>query len=74
MPLKSKEKEEMLTLSRSRSLRADMRVLSENGKAFTVSEQEFSLDDAIRFLTQINDLTDHLPKPFKKMKGRSFIL
>jgi len=70
---KDVEKDEILKVVDSDSLREDMRTVKENRKKFFVSEGPFSLDDAIHFLSQINTFANHRPKPFHKMKGRHFI-
>lgn len=65
--LSEAEKEEFLELSCSAQLREDLRILKRNQEQLA---QNFSLDDYLQFLNEMNELHNHALKPFKKITGR----
>jgi hypothetical protein len=65
-----KEKEELLRLSQSSSLKADMRYVSAHRHNPLIVDGEVDLDRFITFLTEYNEFINHKPKPFKPMIDR----
>ncbi len=61
------EKEEMLRLAASSSLREDMRYLASHRHNPVLVNGKIDLDRLIEFLTQFNEFINHQPKPFKPM-------
>lgn len=68
--LSKKEKEELLRLARSSSLRDDMKHLRENRHNPVIVNGKVDINRLITFLTQFNEFINHKPKPFKKMIDR----
>ncbi len=64
------EKEELLRLARSSSLREDMRHISSNRHNPLIIHGRVDMDRLITFLTEYNELINHRPKPFKKIIDR----
>ena len=69
--LSEAEKQELLVLSRSGELRDDMEKLRNHQKQ---QQAEYSLDDYLQFLNDMNELTGHKQRPFKPITGKHFIL
>ncbi len=67
MKLSKKEKEELLRLSQSSSLKADMRYVAAHRHNSLIVEGKVDLDRLITFLTEYNEFINHKPKPFKPM-------
>jgi hypothetical protein len=65
-----KEKEELLSLSQSSSLKADMRYVSAHRYNPFIVDGKVDLDRFITFLTEYNEFINHKPKPFKPMIDR----
>ena len=70
MTLSKKEKKELLRLSQSSSLKADMRYVSAHRHNPLIVDGEVDLDRFITFLTEYNEFINHKPKPFKPMIDR----
>jgi len=70
MTLSKKEKEELLRLSQSSSLKADMRYVSAHRHNPLIVDGKVDLDRFITFLTEYNEFINHKPKPFKPMIDR----
>lgn len=63
--ISKQEKEEMLRLAASSSLREDMEYLAANRHNPVIINGKIDLDRLIEFLTQFNEFINHEPKPFK---------
>ena len=68
--ISKQEKEEMLRLAASSSLREDMAYLSDHRHNPVIVDGKIDLDRLIEFLTQFNEFINHKPKPFKPMIDR----
>lgn len=68
--LNESEKEELLNLAKSSSLKEDMRHLSENRHNPVVVNGKIDMNRLITFLTEFNEFINHEPKPFKPMIDR----
>lgn len=68
------EKDEMLRLAASSSLREDMEYLSSHRHNPVLVEGKVDMDRVIDFLTQFNEFINHEPKPFKPMIDRDMKL
>jgi len=68
------EKEEMLRLAASSSLREDMEYLSSHRYNPVLVDGKVDMDRLIDFLTQFNEFINHEPKPFKPMIDREMKL
>ncbi len=64
------EKEELLRLAKSSSLREDMRHISANRHNPVIIHGRVDMDRLITFLTEYNEFINHQPKPFKKIIDR----
>ena len=67
MTLSIKEKEELLALAKSSSLKKDMQYLSAHRHNPLIVDGKVDLDRYITFLTEYNEFINHQPKPFKPM-------
>ena len=65
--ISKQEKEEMLRLAASSSLREDMEYLAANRHNPVIINGKIDLDRLIEFLTQFNEFINHKPKLFKQM-------
>lgn len=74
MKLTKNEKEEFLNLSKSDSLRNDMKYLSANRFNPTLVNGIVDGDTLIEFLTQYNEFINHEPRPFKKIIDKNMKL
>jgi hypothetical protein len=70
LKLSKKRKEELLRLSQSSSLKADMRYVSAHRHNPLIVDGKVDLDRFITFLTEYNEFINHKPKPFKPMIDR----
>ena len=70
MKFSKKEKEELLRLSQSSSLKADMRYVSAHRHNPLIVDGKVDLDGFITFLTYYNEFINHKPKPFKPIIDR----
>jgi hypothetical protein len=68
--LSKKEKEELLRLSKSSSLRKDMKYLRDNRHNPVIVNGKVDMNRLITFLTEFNEFINHEPKPFKPMIDR----
>ncbi len=69
MPLTESEKKELLCLSRSASLRKDLRLLTDTRhNPVTAEGGEVDMDRLLAFLTQFNRILGHKIKTFRPMK------
>jgi hypothetical protein len=73
MTLSIKEQEELLRLSQSTSLRADMRHIAEHRHNPLLIDGKVDLDRLLAFLTGYNEFINHRPKPFKPMIDKVMI-
>lgn len=67
MRLTKNERDELLNLTKSVSLRNDMQYLSANRLNPTVVNGKVDMDKLVDFLTQYNEFINHNPRPFKKI-------
>jgi len=65
--ISKQEKEEMLRLAASSSLREDMAYLAAHRHNPVIIGGKIDLDRLIEFLSQFNEFINHEPKPFKPM-------
>ncbi|MFB3896270.1 MAG: hypothetical protein ACE14V_08205 [bacterium] len=72
--LSDREKQELLRLSRSASVREDFRKLREYRRERNRSRKEYTLDQYLDFINMMNSLANHARKPFREIKGDKFIL
>jgi hypothetical protein len=72
--IREDEKKELLRLSRSKSLREDMRYLLNNRHNPFIKDGRVDVDAYIEFVTQFNEFINHEPKPFKPMVDRDMKL
>jgi len=68
--LSEEEKNEMMRLSGSSSLRQDMEYLATHRHNPVVSNGSVDMDRLLEFLTEFNEFINHKPKPFKPMVER----
>ena len=67
MTLSKSEKEELIALARSSSLKEDTLYLSAHRHNPLIVDGKVDLDRYITFLTEYNEFINHQPKPFKPM-------
>ncbi|MBI4687432.1 MAG: hypothetical protein HY756_06595 [Nitrospirae bacterium] len=65
--LNADEKEELLRLAASSSLKEDMRYLSAHRHNPFIKDGQVDMDAYIEFVQQFNEFINHEPKPFKPM-------
>ena len=68
------EREEMLRLAASLSLREDMNYLSAHRHNPVIVAGKVDLDRLIEFLTHFNEFINHKPRPFKPMVDKDMKL
>ncbi len=68
------EREEMLRLAGSSTLKEDMRFLSAHRYNPLIVEGKVSMDRLLDFLNGFNEFINHAPKPFKKMLDKNMKL
>jgi hypothetical protein len=64
------EKQECMELSKSESIRDDMRRLVANRHDPFLKDGKVDLDRYIDFLNTFNEFINHMPKPFKPIQDR----
>ncbi|MBI5050496.1 MAG: hypothetical protein HZC11_06450 [Nitrospirae bacterium] len=67
MTISENEKKEFLRLADSKSLKEDMRYLSEHRHNPVILDGEVDIDRWVLFLNEFNEFINHEPKPFKPM-------
>lgn len=72
--LNADEKEELLRLADSSSMREDMRYLSAHRHNPVIVDGQVSMDRLLDFLNGFNEFINHEPKPFKPMLDRDMRL
>ena len=70
MALTKREKEELISLAGSASLREDMRKVARNRHNPVMVNGKVDMDRLIAFLNKYNEFINHEPKPFKPMIDR----
>lgn len=65
--LNADEKDELLRLAHSSSMREDMRYLSAHRHNPVIIDGQVSMDRLLDFLNGFNEFINHEPKPFKPM-------
>jgi hypothetical protein len=68
--LSKKEREELLRLAKSSSMREDMKYLRDNRHNPVIVNGQVDMNRLITFLTEFNEFINHEPKPFKPMIDR----
>ena len=68
------EKEELLRLAKSSSLKDDMQYLSAHRHNPLFLDGKVSMDRLLDFLNEFNEFINHEPKPFKPMIDRDMKL
>jgi hypothetical protein len=63
--LSPEEKQELLLLVKSSSLKADMKEIKKRKNNFFLHDDQVDLDAYISFLSAYNEFINHEPKPFK---------
>lgn len=64
------EKQELLRMSRSSSLKKDMAYLSDHRHNPVLLDGKVEMDRWVEFLTEFNKFINHRPKPFRPMTDR----
>jgi uncharacterized protein YjgD (DUF1641 family) len=72
--LNKEEKEELLKIAKSSSLREDMEYLLKNRHNPVVIEGEIDLNRLVEFLTEFNEFINHEPKPFRRIIDKNMKL
>ncbi len=72
--LNADEKEELLSLANSPSMREYMRYLSAHRHNPVIVDGQVSMDRLLDFLNGFNEFINHGPKPFKPMLDRDMRL
>ena len=72
--ISEQEKQELLRLAGSSSLREDMEYLSSHRHNPVLANGVVDMDRLIEFLTQFNEFINHQPKPFRPMTDREMKL
>ncbi len=67
MTLSTKEKEELLALAKSASLKKDMQYLADHRHNPLIVNGKVDPDRYLTFVTEYNAFINHQPKPFKPM-------
>lgn len=65
--LNAGEKEELIRLANSSSMKEDMRYLSDHRHNPVMIAGQVSMDRLLDFLNDFNEFINHEPKPFKPM-------
>ena len=65
--ISERERQELLRLAESTSLKEDMEYLSSHRHNPALVNGVVDMDRLIEFVTQFNEFINHRPKPFKKM-------
>ena len=72
--ISEQEKQELLRLAGSSSLREDMECLSSHRHNPVFANGMVDMDRLIEFLTQLNEFINHQPKPFRPMTDKEMKL
>ncbi len=72
--LNADEKEELLRLANSSSMKKDMKYLSEHRHNPVIVDGQVDMDRLLDFLNGFNEFINHEPKPFKPMVEREMKL
>jgi len=67
MTLSKKDKEELIALAQSSSLKEDMQYLADHRHNPLIVDGKVDPDRYITFVTEYNAFINHRPKPFKPM-------
>lgn len=65
--ISEQERQEMLRLAESSSMREDMKYLSSHRHNPVLVNGAFDMDRLVEFLSQFNEFINHQPKPFQTM-------
>jgi hypothetical protein len=65
MTLSKKEREELVALAKSSSLKKDIQYLAAHRHNPLIVDGKVDLDRYITFVTEYNEFINHQPKPFK---------
>jgi len=65
--ISEQERQEMLRLAKSSSVKKDMEYLSSHRHNPVLVNGAFDMDRLIEFLSQFNEFINHQPKPFRPM-------
>jgi len=68
------EKDELLRLANSLSMREDMKYISAHRHNPVVVDGKVDMDRLVTFLTEFNEFINHEPKPFKPIIDRDMKL
>jgi len=74
MKLSRAAREELLELSRSQSLRKELREIASRRNNRFVKEGRVDMDACIEFVDQFNEFMGHAPKRFRRIIDRKMIL
>ncbi len=72
--ISEQERQEMLRLAESSSMRRDMEYLSSHRHNPVLVNGAFDMDRLIDFLSQFNEFINHQPKPFCPMSEKDMKL
>ena len=67
MNISEKASKELLELSRSGSLKNDMRIVAEQKHNPFIKNGNVDVDAYIEFVSRYNEFINHQPKPFRRM-------
>lgn len=67
-------KEEWAAVSRSASLREDMRIIAQQKYIPFLEDGKTDVDAYLAFVTEFNEFINHEPKPFRKISDREMVL
>ncbi len=70
MALEQEEREELLKLARSSSLREDMHRLASSRHNLLLIDGRVDVDRWLAFLNNYNEFVNHAPKPFRPISDR----
>lgn len=74
MKLSNTAREELLELSRSQSLRSELKEIASRRHTRFLKEGRVDMDACIEFVTQFNAFMGHAPKRFRRIIERKMIL
>ncbi len=72
--INAEEREEMLRLSSSSSLKEDMRFLGTHRHNPLIIAKQVSMDRLLEFLNGFNEFINHEPRPFRKIVDKNMKL
>lgn len=70
MALEQEERQELLKLAKSSTLREDMHRLASSRRNPLLIDGRVDLDRWLAFLNNYNEFVNHTPKPFRPMSDR----